>query len=273
VIAYRSCQGLERARNRTAVPDLSNLAKRASIINLNLGSALHSGLAPLSFAMDLFLSTLLSFLPKRYREMFTPDELPAAAGIWSGLLEALTSAGLLVRGYYAYMSWRMANLPAEVFTKAGEKGGESAIMGMGSIFMLEYLILPTTILLAFFMFEGFVRAIAATGADEVLPSVPLQILAFLHGHLSARNDERRLGTRIRDEVQPVAAGSLLIASCRPKPWTQLTTISHEGVLYELINESEGLAPRRFVYTLRRKPLTAVIRGIHDYNPDELLSEN
>ncbi len=222
--------------------------------------------------MDLFFSTLLSFLPRRYREVFTPHELPSAAGIWSGLIEALTSVGLLVRGYYAYMNWRMANLPPEVFTKAGEKGGESAIMGFGSIFMLEYLILPTTIVMAFFMFEGFVRAIAATGADEVLPSLPLQFLAFVHTKLDSQSRERQLGERIRDEVQPVSADSLQIASCRPKPWTHLTTISHEGVFYELVNECKGDAPRRFVYILRRKPITAVIRGIYDYNPDEPVLE-
>lgn len=222
--------------------------------------------------MNLVLSTLLSFLPRRYREIFTPHELPAAAGIWSGLIEALASLGLLFRGYYAYMNWRMANLPPEVFTKAGEKGGESAIMGLGSILMLEYLILPTTILLAFFMIEGFVRAIAATGADEVLPSLPLQLFALLHTKLDAQSHERQLGQRIRDEVQPTAADSLQIASCRPKPWTQLTTISHEGIFYELVSEHEGESPRRFVYILRRKPTTAVIRGIHEYSPDEALLE-
>jgi hypothetical protein len=219
--------------------------------------------------MDLFLSTPLSFLPKRYREIFTPYELPAAAGIWSGFLEALINIGVLVRGYYAYMNWRMASLPVEVFPPAGEKGGQSAIMGMGSIFMLEYLIHPLSISFIFFTLEGFVRAI---GADEVLPSFPLQILAFLHSELDAQSHERRLGARIRDEVQPIAANSLRIASCRPKPWTQLTTISHEGVLYELAGVDKGPAPRPFVYILRKKPTTAVIRGIHDYNPDEALLE-
>jgi hypothetical protein len=186
--------------------------------------------------------------------------------VWSGLLEALINIGLLVR-YYAYMNWRMTSLPAEVFTRAGEKGGESAIMGLGSIFMLEYLIHISTILFIFFTLEGFVRAI---GADEVLPSFPLQLLAFLHAKLDAQSHERRLEARIRDEVRPLAANSLQIASCRPKPWTQLTTISHEGVLYELADEDKGPAPRPFVYILRKKRTTAVIRGIHDYTPDEAL---
>jgi hypothetical protein len=59
-----------------------------------------------------------------------------------------------------------------------------------------------------------------------------------------------------------AAESLQIASCRPKPWTRLTTISHEGVFYELVSENKGQAPRPFVSILRRKSQTAVIRGIH-----------
>jgi hypothetical protein len=125
-------------------------------------------------------------------------------------------------------------------------------------------------LLALFMLEGFVRAIAATGADEVLPSLPLQLFAFLHTKLDMQSREKHLGERIRDEVQPIAADSLQIASCRPKPWTQLTSISYEGVFYELVSEHEGKSPRRFLYILRRKPTTAVIRGIHDYNPDEVL---
>lgn len=41
----------------------------------------------------------------------------------------------------------MASIPESVLSKAAEKGGESAIMGLGSIFMLEYLIHVTTILM------------------------------------------------------------------------------------------------------------------------------
>ncbi len=124
----------------------------------------------------------------------------------------------------------------------------------------------------YLVLEGLVRAIAAIGSSEVLPSLPLQVLAVLHTQLDAQNHERRLGTRIRDVVHPAADGeSLQIASCRPKSWTQLTTIAHEGVFYELVGENKGPAPRSFVYILRKKPLTvAVIRGIYSYGPDEVL---
>jgi len=221
--------------------------------------------------MNIFVAMLLSFLPERYRKTFTPYEIPPAGAIWSGILEVLLCLGLLIRGYFAYMNERMASIPALALTKAGERGGESAIMGLGSILMLEYMIQLTTLMLVFLMLEGFVRAIAAVASDEVLPSLPLKVLAFLHAKLDARAHEKQLGARIRDEVRPdAAAQSLQIASCRPKPWTRLTTISHQGEFYEIVAESKGPAPRPFVYVLRKKPPTGVIRGIHPYDPDEVL---
>lgn len=223
--------------------------------------------------MNIFFSMLMSFLPKRYREIFTFHEIPSAGAVVSGLLEALFSLALLIKGYFVYTNERIASLPGTAMMKAGEKGGESAIMGMGTIFLLEYLIHVTTILLIFFMLEGAVRAIAAFGSEEVLPTLPLQAVAFVHSHLDARNHERSLGTRIRDDVQSSSGESLQIASCRPKSWTQLTTISHEGVFYQLVAEKKGQAPRPFIYILGMKPPTSVIRGIYSYDPDEVLQSN
>jgi hypothetical protein len=80
-----------------------------------------------------------------------------------------------------------------------------------------------------------------------------------------------MGARLRDEVIIDPSGqSLRIASCRPKQWNQLTTVSLEGQFYELVQEEKATAPRPFVYQLRKKPPTAVIRGIYAYDPDEVL---
>jgi hypothetical protein len=221
--------------------------------------------------MNLLASLSLSFLPRRYRATFTPHEIPPAGAIVSGILETLFSLGLMIHGYIAYTTERTAAIPAAVIAGAGEKGGESAIMGLGAIILLEYLLRFTTILLLFFAFEGLVRAIAAVAAGEVLPSLPLQIAAIVHTQLDAKNTEKRLGERIADEVKSVPAEeSLKIASCRPKTWTRLTTISYEGEFYELAAQDKGPAPRPYVYTLRKKPVTAVIRGICPYDPNEVL---
>jgi hypothetical protein len=145
-------------------------------------------------------------------------------------------------------------------------------MGFGGILMVEYVFQFTTLVLLFLMVEGAIRAIAAIGSGEILPSLPLQMLSFLQGKLEVRGHEARMGKRVRDNALITADGeSLQISSCRPKAWTQLTTISYEGVLYEVIEEKAGEAPRRFAYVLRKKPVSAVIRGIHSYDPDEALT--
>jgi hypothetical protein len=221
--------------------------------------------------MNFFVATVLALLPRRYRRFFTPHEIPATGGILSGLLEGIFSLGLLIHGYYGYVDARIAALPTEAMTQLAEKGGESAVMGVGSIFLLEYLTRLVSIALIFFTLEGLFRCIAGIGNDEALPSLPLQLVAWMHDQLDAQNSERRLGERIVDDVQPQASrDTLQISSCRPKAWSELTTISYEGDFYQLVRESRAAAPRPFIYILQRKPVTGVIRGISPYDPAEVL---
>jgi hypothetical protein len=221
--------------------------------------------------MNILTAALLSLLPKRYRAHFTAYAIPCEGALVSGIFQTVVSLGLLFRGYYAYINSRMAQLPTEALLKAGEKNGESAIMLVGPLLVLEYILHFTTIVLLFMAIEGLVRAIAAVGARETLPELPLYLLAKLHSRMDAESHERSLGARLRDEVQIDPAGaSLQIKSCRPKQWNQLTTVSHDGQFYELVSEQKAPAPRRYVYLLRKKPPTAVIRGIYAYDPDEAL---
>ena len=224
--------------------------------------------------MNLLASAFLSLLPKRYRALFTPyDDVPSEGALLSGLFQFLGCLGLIIRGYFSYASARMAELPTDQLLKASEKNGESAIMLLGPMFVLEYVLHFTTLLLIFMVLEGVVRAIAAVAATETLPDLPLYLLARLHTKLQADSHERSLGARLADEVQIDPTGeSLEIKSCRPKEWTNLTTISHEDKFYELVSEQKTAGPRQFVYRLRKKPPTAVIRGIYAYDPNEALNE-
>jgi hypothetical protein len=221
--------------------------------------------------MNIFVATILAFLPKRYREWFVPYAVPASGAALGGTLETLTSVGLLIRGYQSFAAEKLATLPASVMLGGVEKSGESAVMGLGSILLLEYVLQLTTLVLLFLTIEGLVRALAAIGSGEALPSFPLQALAFLQGKLEAQGREARLGQRVRDEVQWTPDGEFLqIGSCRPKSWNQLTTISYEDDLYELATTKGGHAPHQFVYILRKKPASAVIRGLCPYDPDEVI---
>jgi len=221
--------------------------------------------------MNIFTSALLSLLPKRYRALFTSYAIPCEGALFSGIFQTFASLGLLFRGYYAYINARMAQLPTEALLKAGEKNGESAIMLVGPLLVLEYILHFTTILLLFMVIEGAVRVIAALGAKETLPDLPLFLLAKLHSRIEAESHKRSLGARLRDAVQIDPAGVWLqIKSCRRKQWNHFTTVSQDGQLYELVSEQKAPAPRPFVYLLRKKPPTAVIRGIYAYDPDEAL---
>jgi hypothetical protein len=221
--------------------------------------------------MNIVSAIILSFLPKRYRYAFTTFEIPSSGSIIGGFLESAVAFGLLIHSYSTYMNERLAAIPLLLMEKAAEKGGESAVASMGGFVLIDFCFRITTILFAFFLLEGVVRVIAAIASRETVPSLPLKVLEYVHAQVSAEQKERSMGARLRDEVQVDPTGERLqVASCRPKQWNQLTTVSHDGQFYELITEQKASAPRPFVYLLRKKPPTAVIRGICAYDPNEAL---
>lgn len=221
--------------------------------------------------MNIIAATFFSILPQRYRKDFTAYEISPAASFLSGCLQFLSCLYFLIRNYYPFMQERMAMMSNSVYYSAARKRGMTGVMGLGTVFMFEYFIHITTILLLFFMLEGFVRTVAAVVSGESVPTLPLKLAAIAQSYFEAARNERALGERIPDAVESLdGTDSIRIASCRPKPWTQLTTISHDGALFELASEQKSTPPRPFVYILRRKPPTAVIRGIYPYHSDEVL---
>ncbi|MGH9669128.1 MAG: hypothetical protein ACRD3A_03345 [Terriglobales bacterium] len=219
---------------------------------------------------------VVSYLPDRYRrklgfldigDMRTP-------ALISGMLQILACFVLIVLLYPAFVNRVMAGQSMEkAQLGAMEKGGETAVMGFGLVLLAAYLVHPVTLLLEYFLLEGFVRALAALVTGEVVPTLPLVGLAWALGRTQAAAAEKALGPRIVDLVQP-GDGSLydlLIASCRPKEgWDHLMTVSYQEKLYEVTHHEEGNRPRRFLYHLRRKPEGKVVRGLYHYDPAEVL---
>jgi len=221
--------------------------------------------------MNIIAATFSSILPQRYREHFSSEEIPPTGPALSGGLQSFLCLYFLIRNYYAFMHERMALVSDSAYFLAARKRGMTGVMGLGTVFMFEYFIHITTVLLLFFMLEGLVRIVAAVVSGESVPTMPLKLAAIAQSYFEVAKKERALGERIRDVVESLdGTDSIRIASCRPKPWTQLTTISHAGGLFELESEQKSTPPRPFVYLLRRKPPTAVIRGIYLYHPDEVL---
>lgn len=221
--------------------------------------------------VQFLISSLASFFPERWRRQVAVSVSAAAV---SGAAEFIFCLGVIIYRYFTFMHMRML-ASMDVMLKSAERAGETAIMGSGFVLLLEYVIQPLTIVLCYFTFEGVVRLVAAVVTDEMYPSLPFYLALLLQQKIEGVRRERALGERVVDEVRAVDsdAFTLQIASCRPKEgWNKLTTIAYQDQLYELAAVKEGLPPRPFVYLLRPKPDHKVIRGIHHYDPEEILAE-
>jgi hypothetical protein len=219
---------------------------------------------------------LLALLPLRYRRRFAESDLDVQRGAFLGaVVQMVLCLGFFIRGYLLFLQQHIGDLATTLIKHGAEEamGSEAIQYGAGFLTMGEYLIRPTTWLLGYFALEGVLRSVAAAVTGEIVPSLPLALVGWAHTRIEGRRAERALGPRVADEVEPRTAYSpwdLRIRSCRPKPWTALTTISYDDQLYELVSVEAADPPRRFVYLLRKKPEGKVIRGLHHYRPEEVL---
>lgn len=219
----------------------------------------------------MFTAAILSLFPKKYRSALTAYEVPARGAIVSGIIEIFAGLGLLIHGYGIYTQAQLASVPSSVLLASGKQGGESAIMGLGSIYLVGYVFQPLSLVLLFVTAEGGCRMIAALTTGETLPIFPLYVMSLLHTGFGSWHRESQMGRRIRDDVQCVRGELLQISSCRPKSWNSLTTIAYDSVLYEVDSVKQSSGPRRFVYVLRKKHASGIVRGLHQYSPDETLT--
>jgi hypothetical protein len=232
--------------------------------------------------MSFLVGWLCAFLPVRYRRGFYVS--PAAA-LWSGLSEFLPCLVLFIYRYFTFSTHQLAGGTGSAMMGAASKGGDAAVMGSGLFMMVNYIFDPLTLLNLYFLVEGILRTSATIVTGEVVPILPLQLIAWGHGKLEDQYSELAAGPRIADEVErlplTINAGAdaitLRIASCRAKEnWTALTTIVYEDQLFELARqEKDGSKPsssRPFIYFLRKKPEWKIVRGVHNYDPEEVLSK-
>jgi hypothetical protein len=221
--------------------------------------------------MNTCLSVLFALFPKRYRRLLNACEIAPSAAILSGILECFVCFGILVYRYFSFMNLRLNGVTQQAALGTAEKAGDTGVMAFGMFFLLEYLIQFTTAALLLLTIEGFLRAATALINRETYPSLPLVLIAFLHGKLEVAGAEILLGRRVPDEVLRESNGdSLQIASCRPKPWTRNTTISYAEQLYMLDHDEKGASPHRYRYFLKQWPAGRVIRSLHTYDPNEVM---
>lgn len=226
-----------------------------------------------TFMISTILGVFLSLLPVRYRSHFGWEAVPSRSAVISGVLELVGCLGILLWRYIEFANRRVVGMPDEVTLGAVEQGGQTALMGMGLFVLAEYLVQPLTLLILYFAIEGLTRMAAAIVSAEIVPTLPLQLVSLAHGAALRKKKERDLGPLVEDIVQKGSGEfALTIATCRPRPWSTMTTIEYAGQMYELVSEQKGVAPRRWIYVLRKRPESKIVRGLYRYQPDELVRE-
>ena len=205
----------------------------------------------MSFLIDL----MLSFLPPRYRSAWrhsASGSLVRAAAV-SGFLEMVVFGTLYIVGFVS------------AFTH---------LAVIGPLAFVEYLFYPKSWPLAFFFFDGTIRWLTSLSGQAV-GSLALYPAAWIHGWLERRAERRRRGPKVPDIIErgDGTRYELRISSCRPKGnWDKWMTVMYEERLYEIAAAELGQPPRPYLYLLRTKPESKVIRGLHRYDPNEVFQE-
>jgi hypothetical protein len=224
--------------------------------------------------LSFLIGLATSFFPEGWRKRWfsSIDVNPTSSAVVTGVAQFLACIAWLGWHYPAFVRSQMNGAVGNATMGAMEKGGETAAMGLGPLLLVAYLIQPFSMVLVYFMFEGGIRIIAAVTTHETVPTLPLFLASLLDARAREYRRERALGPRVVDVAQMEGASDLLVASCRPKAWTALTTIRYQDVLYEVAKSNQGAKPRPYLYLLRKIPPHKLVRGVHDYSPDEVLPE-
>ena len=205
--------------------------------------------------MSFLLDLMLSFLPPRYRSAWrhsASGSLVRAAAV-SGFLEMVVFGTLYIVGFVT------------AFTH---------LAVIGPLAFVEYLFYPKSWPLAFFFFDGTIRWLTSLSGQAV-GSLALYPAAWIHGWLERRAERRRRGPKVPDIIErgDGTRYELRISSCRPKGnWDKWMTVMYEERLYEIAAAELGQPPRPYLYLLRTKPESKVIRGLHRYDPNEVFQE-
>lgn len=199
--------------------------------------------------MDFLFALLLSFLPPYFRRPFVHHARThlVRASAFSGFFEIVLVAILYARGFI------------EFIPRAS----------IGPAASLEFFFSWQGMVLAFFFLDGAVRLLAAV-AGQSLGTIPLYVVAWLDEWRARRARKKTALPLVPDLVEPSSGDGLRIYSCRTrKNWDKWMTVMHEEKLYEIASAEITAPPRPYLYLLRPKPESKVIRGFHRYHPEEV----
>jgi len=212
---------------------------------------------------------LLTLLPPRYRE----HELLSGHAITCGILQTCAAILLLIFRLFDFVATSSGSMGARSELLWDHIGG-GAVYASGILAMAEAAFHPVSIIGYYFVFEGVVRTMAALIGHQVIGTLPLYVVAAVHGLWNKAEHRKYLGALIEDEVIRGTERSnydLKVYSCRPKlDWNPYVTIEFESQFYQLMREEPGPESLRFVYYLRKNPVGRIVVQIRHYRTDDVL---
>ena len=217
-----------------------------------------------------FIGPFLSLLPASWRA-----HLPSARAInWrraaflSGVLEALASLLALVV-WYSYSITHHTQLQLFQAMRAHpEIEVRPQLVGLMGYILVALNVV--TWVIAWFGFEGVIRAFGAAFTGEIVGTLPLWLIDQVYRFFRGRSQDRRRPPLAQDEVawsKDGQAGVLRVMSCRPKPtWKNRPTIRIRGEFFQVEKSVPGSGPRPYAYQLRPLKPGEIVRGLENYDP-------
>ena len=222
--------------------------------------------------LGLFTNFFLSLLPSRWRDRFHHSNVDLKRGaVFSGAVEFVLCGYFFYSYFWNYMQASSAQTGDQVAGRMHVPFGANGTAQAAAAAPSDTVFFLVSAVLLYFVVEGFIRLLVPMFGDRVYPSGPLAVAGFIQGKVSGAAAERAQGPRVADKVQEGGQGfDLRIASCRPKEWTETTTVVYKEGMYQLLRSERGPSPRPHIYLLTKKPAGAVLRGVHNYDPNEVM---
>jgi len=148
--------------------------------------------------------------------------------------------------------------------------GPAMISGLIEFLLGANPLAPSYFLLA----EGAVRFLAAVSSRQVLPTLILQVFAWIGEAREKKQMAAQLGPLVPDRIERGQGKlwDLRVLSCREKPhWSPFMTIRFEDTFYQMFEQEISDGPRKFAYLLRKQPETRLVVVVFEYDPRDVMA--
>lgn len=216
------------------------------------------------------LGPFLTMLPRRWRTrvLASASVHASRAAIVSGIMEVVVAIVGLIAWYSIYVTLlanAAAHSPAAIPNQTANR--------IGMFAYIWFWLNPITWVVAYFVFEGVVRFLAALVTGETCGILPLWMVERVWRFFKQRNAPPPLPL-VADEITPGdATCDIKISSCRPKSaWEHPFTIHYAGAYFQVVASANlGAGPRPHVYSLRRLRPGEIAGGLKEYDPADILT--